>query len=189
VAGAAASAAAAHRATGENGQIRVSIGRFFRHLFSDFWSVRRAFPADVMAAIEREIGAQEKRHDGELRFAVEASLPLNDLVAGVRGRERAIELFSRLRVWDTEQNTGVLIYLLLADRDVEIVADRGIHLQVGAAGWEAICEEMEREFARGEFQQGVIRGVQAISDLLAKHCPPRPDNSDELSNRPVIVDD
>ncbi len=166
----------------------MSIGRFFRHLFSDFWSVRRAFPPEVMAAIEREIGAQEKRHNGELRFAVEASLPLNDLISGVTGRERAIELFSRLRVWDTEQNTGVLIYLLLADRDVEIVADRGIHRPVGVAGWEAICKEMEREFARGEFQQGVIRGVQAISAVLATHCPPRPDNSDELSNRPLIVD-
>ena len=166
----------------------MSIGRIFRHLFSDFWSVRRAFPPDVIAAIEREIGAQETRHSGELRFAVEASLPLNDLVSGVSGRERAIELFSRLRVWDTEQNTGVLIYLLLADRDVEIVADRGIHLKVGEAGWEAICKEMEREFARGDFRQGVLRGVQAISDLLGKHCPPRPDNPDELSNRPVIVD-
>jgi uncharacterized membrane protein len=167
----------------------VSIGRFFRHLFSDFWSVRRAFPPGVMAAIEREIGAQEKRHNGELRFAVEASLPLNDLVRGVTGRERAIELFSRLRVWDTAQNTGVLIYLLLADRDVENHADRGIHLKVGEAGWEAICTEMEREFARRDFRQGVVRGVQAISDLLAKHSPPRPDNPDELSNRPVIVDD
>jgi uncharacterized membrane protein len=166
----------------------VSIGRFFRHLFSDFWSVRRAFPPGVMAAIEREIGAQEKRHNGELRFAVEASLPLNDLVRGVTGRERAIELFSRLRVWDTAQNTGVLVYVLLADRDVEIVADRGIHLKVGEAGWETICTEMEREFARRDFRQGVVRGVQAISDLLAKHSPPRPDNPDELSNRPVIVD-
>jgi uncharacterized membrane protein len=167
----------------------VSIGRFFRHLFSDFWSVRRAFPPDVMAAIEREIGAQEARHNGELRFAVEASLPFNDLVRGVTGRERAIELFSRLRVWDTAQNTGVLIYLLLADRNVEIVADRGIHLMVGEAGWEAICKAMEREFTRGDFRQGVIGGVQAISDLLGKHCPPRPVNPDELSNRPVIVDD
>ena len=167
----------------------MNIGRIIRHLFRDFWSVRRAFPPDVMAAIEREIAAQEQRHNGELRFAVEASLPLNDLLSGVTGRERAIELFSRLRVWDTAENTGVLIYLLLADRDVEIVADRGIHRPVGEAGWEAICKEMEREFARGDFRQGVLRGVQAISDLLARHCPPRPDDADELSNRPVIVDD
>jgi uncharacterized membrane protein len=142
-----------------------------------------------MAAIEQEIGAQERRHDGELRFAVEASLPLNDLVAGVTGRERAVELFSRLRVWDTERNTGVLVYLLLADRDVEIVADRGIHRAVGEAGWAAICGEMREAFRRGEYQSGVIRGVQAISDHLAAHCPPRPENPDELSDRPVIVRD
>jgi len=167
----------------------MSTGRIFKHLFSDFWSVRRAFPPAAMAAIEREIGAQERRHDGEVRFAVEASLPLIDLVSGVSGRERAVELFGRLRVWDTERNTGVLIYLLLADRDVEIVADRGIHRAVGEAGWEAICREMERAFARGAFQEGVIGGVRAISDLLAAHCPPRPDNPDELSDRPVIVRD
>ncbi|MFO1364094.1 MAG: TPM domain-containing protein [Burkholderiales bacterium] len=167
----------------------MNLGRTLRHLFCDFWSVRRAFPPDAMAAIEREIGAQERRHAGELRFAVEASLPLVDLLRNVTGRERAVELFGRLRVWDTEQNTGVLVYLLLADRDVEIVADRGIHRAVGEAGWAAICGEMERAFGRGEFLQGVIRGVQAISDLLATHCPPRPDNPDELPDRPVIVRD
>lgn len=165
----------------------MSIGRLLRHLVSDFWSVRRAFPPAAMAAIEQEIGAQERRHDGEVRFAVEAALPLVDLVRGVSGRERAVELFSRLRVWDTGHNTGVLIYLLLADRDVEIVADRGIHAAVGEAGWEAICREMERAFARGAFQAGVIGGVRAIGDLLAVHCPPRPDNPDELPDRPVIV--
>jgi uncharacterized membrane protein len=167
----------------------MSIGRIFRHLVCDFWSVRRAFPPAAMAAIEQEIGAQERRHDGEVRFAVEASLPLIDLLRGVSGRARAVELFGRLRVWDTERNTGVLIYLLLADRDVEIVADRGIHRAVGEEGWEAICREMERAFARGAFQEGVIGGVRAISDLLAAHCPPRPENPDELSDRPVIVRD
>jgi uncharacterized membrane protein len=167
----------------------VNVGRLLRHLFCDFWSVRRAFPPEAMAAIEREIGAQESRHDGELRFAVEASLPFVDLLRGATGRERAVELFGRLRVWDTEQNTGVLVYLLLADHDVEIVADRGIHRAVGEGGWEAICREMEQAFARGEFREGVIRGVQAISDHLAAHCPPRPDNPDELPDRPVIVRD
>jgi uncharacterized membrane protein len=167
----------------------MSILRVFRHLVADFWSVRRAFPPAVMAAIEQEIGAQERRHDGEVRFAVEASLPLVDLVSGVSGRSRAVELFGRLRVWDTERNTGVLIYLLLADRDVEIVADRGIHRAVGEAGWAAICRDMERAFARGAFEAGVIGGVRAIGDLLAVHSPPHPDNPDELSDRPVIVRD
>ena len=161
--------------------------RVFRHLVTDRWSVGTAFPPRTMHAIERAIGEQERRHDGELRFAVEAGLPLIDLLRGVSARDRAIEVFGRLRMWDTEQNCGVLIYLLLADKRVEIVADRGIHRHVGAAAWEAICGAMQREFAARRFEQGVIIGVQAISDLLATHYPPRGENPDELSNRPVIV--
>ncbi len=92
---------------------------------------------------------------------------------GISARERAIELFSRLRIWDTEQNAGVLVYLLLADKRVEIVADRGIHSKVGATAWEAICGAMQREFAAGRFEPGVVTGIQAISDLLALHFPPR----------------
>ncbi len=161
--------------------------RFLRHLLMDSWSVRRAFPMHTMKAIEQAIAEQERRHDGELRFAVEAALPLVDFARGVAARERAIEVFGRLRVWDTEQNCGVLIYLLLADKRVEIVADRGIHQKVGPAAWEAICGAMQREFAAGRFEHGAIVGVQAISDLLATHYPPRDENPDELANRPVIV--
>jgi uncharacterized membrane protein len=161
--------------------------RFIRHLVTDHWTVRAAFPPRTMQAIESAIGEQERRHDGELRFAVEAALPLIDLLRGISARERAIELFGRLRMWDTEQNCGVLIYLLLADKRVEIVADRGIHRQVGTAAWEAICGEMQRKFAEGRFEQGVIIGIEAISDLLATHFPPRDENPDELSNQPVIV--
>ena len=161
--------------------------RVLRHLVTDRWSVGTTFPPRTMQAIERAIGEQERRHDGELRFAVEAGLPLIDLLRGVSARDRAIEVFGRLRMWDTEQNCGVLIYLLLADKRVEIVADRGIHRRVGAAAWEAICGAMQREFAARRFEQGVIIGVQAISDLLATHYPPRGENPDELSNRPVIV--
>jgi len=163
----------------------VGIGRVLRHLLSDYWSVRYAFPPRAMKAIEDAIAAQERRHDGELRFAVESALPFFDLVRGISARDRAIELFSRLRVWDTEQNAGVLVYLLLADKRVEIVADRGIHARVGEAAWEAICGAMQREFAAGRFEPGVVTGVQAISDLLATHFPPRAENPDELPNRPV----
>jgi uncharacterized membrane protein len=158
-----------------------------RHLLYDHWSVRSAFPKQTMTAIERAIGEQERRHDGELRFAVEASLPLADLVSGVTARERAVELFGRLRIWDTEQNAGVLIYLLLADKRVEIVADRGIHRRVGETAWETICGNMQREFASGRFEAGSLAGLQAVSDLLATHFPPRDENPDELPNRPVIV--
>jgi uncharacterized membrane protein len=165
----------------------VGVRRFLRHLFCDYWSVRSAFPKRTMDAIEGAIGEQERRHDGELRFAVEASLPFSDLVTGVTARERAIELFSRLRVWDTEQNAGVLIYVLLADKRVEVVGDRGIHQKVGETAWEAICGNMQREFAQGRFEQGALLGLQAASDLLATHFPPRGENPDELSNEPVVV--
>jgi hypothetical protein len=165
----------------------MGAGRFLRHILSDHWSVRYAFPRPALKAIEEAIRAQELRHDGELRFAVESALPFSDLVRGISARDRAIELFSRLRMWDTEQNAGVLVYLLLADKRVEIVADRGIHSKVGVTAWEAICGAMQREFAAGRFEPGAIVGIQAISDLLALHFPPREDNPDELPNRPVVL--
>ena len=141
-----------------------------------------------MRAIEAAIAEEERRHAGELRFAVEASLPFGELLSDLGSRERAVECFARLRVWDTEHNCGVLIYLLLADKRVEIVADRGIHARVGATAWEAICGEMQREFARGQFERGVVIGVRAISDLLAAHFPAgESDNPNELPDRPVVL--
>jgi uncharacterized membrane protein len=164
-----------------------NIDRLFRHLVYDYWHARRAFPPHTMAAIEREIAANERRHDGEVRFAIEASLPFRDLWVDESARDRAIELFARLHVWDTEHNTGVLIYLLLADRRVEIVADRGIHQRVGAQAWESICGSMQREFREGRFEEGALLGVRAVSDLIAAHFPPRADNPNELSNKPLII--
>jgi hypothetical protein len=161
--------------------------RFFRHLVTDRWVARSAFPPRTMAAIEAAIGREESRHDGEVRFAVEAALPLGALVAGWSARDRAVEVFSRLRVWDTERNAGVLIYVLLADRRVEIVADRGIHSRVGETAWESICGAMQRAFAEGRFEEGSIVGVRAVSDLIAAHFPPRAENPDELPNRPVLL--
>ncbi len=161
--------------------------RMVRHLFTDHWSVRRAFPQAAMRAIRDKIGEQEKRHSGELRFAVEASLPWPHLWRGQDARSRAVELFGQLRVWDTEHNSGVLIYLLLADKRVEIVADRGIHNKVGAAAWETICGEMQRAFAAGRFEEGVSFGVAAVSDLLAAHYPPGDRDADELPNEPIVL--
>ena len=101
-------------------------------------AVGRAFPPSAMAAIEEAIAKSEREHSGELRFAVEPALDTSALLAGQSGRERALEVFSQLRVWDTEENNGVLIYLLLADRDIEIVADRGVNARVPQAEWEKI---------------------------------------------------
>jgi uncharacterized membrane protein len=165
----------------------MGVKRFLRHLVMDRWVARSAFPPRTMEAIEAAIGREEAHHDGEVRFAVEAALPLGALAAGASARDRAIDVFSHLRVWDTQRNAGVLIYVLLADRRVEIVADRGIDARVGNTAWESVCGAMQREFAAGRFEEGAIVGVRAISDLLATHFPPRAENPDELPNRPVIL--
>jgi uncharacterized membrane protein len=165
----------------------MKLMRALRHLFTDQWSVRRAFPAPAMRAIRNTIGEQESRHGGELRFAVEASLPLPNLWRGQNARSRAIELFGQLRVWDTEHNNGVLIYLLLADKRVEIIADRGIDGRVGAVNWDGICRGMQQAFANGNFENGVQTGVVAISDLLASHYPPAAARPNELPNEPVVL--
>ena len=160
--------------------------RTIRHLFSTMWGVRRAFPPAALDAIERAIRESEAAHHGEIRFAVEHALDLSQLLAGVSARDRSIEVFSQLRVWDTEHNNGVLIYLLFADRDVEIVADRGIHAKVGA-GWEDICRLMEQRFRRGEFEAGVIEGIHAVGTHLSQHFPSDRQGSNELADRPVML--
>jgi uncharacterized membrane protein len=164
----------------------MDIARIVRHLFTTMWGARRAFPRRSMDAIERAIRDSESRHAGQIRFAVEHSLDLPELLRGVTARQRAIDAFSRLRVWDTEHNCGVLIYLLLADRDVEIIADRGIHLKVGE-GWESICRSMEAAFRAGEFEAGVLNGVRAVGDHLAAHFPRAGGGPNELPDRPVVL--
>jgi len=165
----------------------MDLGRIVRHLFTTIWSARRAFPRAALDAIEQAISLSERTHRGQIRFAVEHSLDLPDLVRGVTARDRAVEMFARLRVWDTEHNNGVLIYLLLADRDVEILADRGVHARVGPEGWEAICRQMEQAFRSGDFGGGVTRGIQAVSEHLERHYPSDGAQANELPNRPVVL--
>ena len=165
----------------------MNLERIMRHLSSGRAAVRRAFPQHTLDAIERAIRATEARHDGQVRFAVEAALDLSPLLAGQAARERAIEVFSELRVWDTEHNNGVLIYLLLADRDVEIVADRGIHARLGTETWEAICREMEAAFRDGQFEAGVLAGIHAVGEHLAHHFPARGGKPNEMPDRPVVL--
>jgi len=162
--------------------------RFFRHLATDHGSVRRRFPAAVLARIEAAVADGEKHHRGQVRFAVEPSLPLARVLRGVTPRERALEVFGLLRIWDTEENCGVLVYLLLADRDVEIVADRGIHGRVGGPVWEAVCRKMEAAFREGRFAEGVEAGLAEISALLARHYPREGGaGPNELPDRPVVL--
>jgi len=162
--------------------------RWIRHLFLDFFALKRAFPDAALAAIGSGVAAQESRHRGELRVAIEGGLPVQALLAGRTAHERALEHFARLRVWDTDDNAGVLIYLLLADRRVEIVADRGIHARVGATAWETICGAMQREFAARRYEAGVLGGLESVSDLLAQHFPAGPGgNPNELPDSPVVL--
>lgn len=140
-----------------------------------------------MRNIEKAIMRSELAHQGEIRFVVEASLHPLEIMAGKTAKQRAIEIFSYLHVWDTAQNSGVLIYLLLADRDFEIVADRGIHAHVGNEGWEKICDEMERLFRKGEFEAGAMLGIDKVSELLQKHFPANGKNKNELPDKPVVL--
>ncbi len=161
--------------------------RWLRHLFSMRES-RRHFPEATLAAIQSAVVASEHRHRGEICFAVEAALSWRLLLAGVGARDRANEAFAQLRVWDTRENTGVLVYLLLAERAIEIVADRGIAEKVDDVEWRAICERLKSRCAQGEFEAGAIAAVSEIGDLLAKHFPADArDNPDELPDRPVLL--
>jgi uncharacterized membrane protein len=181
----AASAAAAHREAGEmsaHGRLR-----FWRHVTSDHMTVRRAFPQSALARIEAAIADGERMHGGQVCVAIEAALPPARVLKRLTPRERALEVFGLLRVWDTEENSGVLVYLLLADRDVEIVADRGIHRIVGDDAWQSICTKMEQAFATGNYADGVVSGVADISKLLATHFPRGAVGPNELSNKPVIL--
>jgi uncharacterized membrane protein len=151
------------------------------------WKAARAFPPAAREAIGRVVGEQEKRHRGEVRFVVEAELTTAQLLANLRSRARAVELFAKLGVWDTAENTGVLVYVLLADQKVEIVADRGISASVAQAEWQAICATMQQEFRAGRFEEGAVAGLTAISALLERHFPAGESNANELPDQPVML--
>ncbi|MBI3701069.1 MAG: TPM domain-containing protein [Afipia sp.] len=165
----------------------MSIKRIGKHLLLSRWRVRQIFPRKTLLAIEHAIKASEVKHSGQIRFAVEGALDGRPLFANQAARARAIDVFSRLRVWDTAHNNGVLIYLLLADRKVEIVADRGIDAKVGHAAWEKICNAMEAEFRRKNFEGGVLKGVAAVTDLLIQNYPASGPHANELPDKPVVL--
>lgn len=161
--------------------------RLWRHVTTDVGTVRRLFPPRALAAIAAAVQATEGTHSGEVRVVIEASLPPGAVLAGQTARDRAIDVFSAERVWDTEENNGVLIYLLLADHDVEIVADRGIHARCGAEAWETVCRLMEASFRQGRFEAGAVAGVQAVGELLARHFPSSDGGgANELPDEPVV---
>jgi uncharacterized membrane protein len=165
----------------------MGIKRIGRHLLEHNWRARRIFTPAVLAAIEQAIKAGETTHSGQVRFVVEGALDGAPLFKDQSARERALDIFSQLRIWDTAHNNGVLIYLLLADRQVEIVADRGIDARVGAAGWEKICADMESEFRAANFEHGAVKGIEAVSLQLAAHYPKHGAGKNELPDAPVVM--
>jgi len=178
--------AVAPRVTGELYK-HMFLLRILKHLSTPNWMAKRAFSAVVCDRIERVIEESEALHRGEIRFAVEGGLYLVSLLKGLTARARAVTVFSDLRVWDTEENTGVLVYLQLVDRDIEIVADRGINARVTQDEWDAICQRMEAAFRESRFEEGVIGGLREITALLVRHFPARDVNPNELPDKPVIL--
>jgi uncharacterized membrane protein len=165
----------------------MDLARLVHHLATGSRAMRRRFPESTLAAIEAAISEAERRHEPEIRFAVEGALHPQALIRGISARDRAIDLFSELRVWDTEHNTGVLIYLLLADRGVEIVADRGVAAKVAPVEWELICREMEAHLGEGRYEAAALAAIRATSDLLARHFPARGLRRGEQPDRPVVL--
>lgn len=162
--------------------------RILRHRWHDEAVARRALGDGAQQRLRERVTASEQGHSGEIRICVEAGLPLSYLWRGATARERALALFGKLGVWDTEANNGVLIYLLLADRHIEIVADRGLRRHVGAAHWQAITDGMGEAFRVGRFEDGLTAALDAVSHALHEHFPLAPGevNPNELPDAPLI---
>ncbi len=161
--------------------------RTLDHLRHDHLRLRRLFPAQALDRIEQAVLDGERRHGAELRVAIEASLPLGRVLGGVGPHERALEVFGSLRVWDTEANNGVLIYLLLADRTVEIVADRAAARAIPQQAWQAVTQALVAECRAGRFVEGTLAAIRELGTLLAQAFPAGDRNPDELPNRPAVL--
>ncbi|MEO8079964.1 MAG: TPM domain-containing protein [Caldimonas sp.] len=162
--------------------------RLLRHRLLDEGDARRKLGRDALARIEADVAASERRHSGEIRICIEAGLPLSYLRRGASARERAVALFGKLGVWDTARNNGVLIYLLLAERAIEIVADRGLTAVVDAAAWQRIADAMRIAFQGGDFEAGLGRAIAAVDALLVRHFAAVSGEVDvnELPDAPLI---
>lgn len=165
----------------------MRLSRTLRHLLLPDWWSQRVFTRADLAAIGAAITAGEKSHRGELRFVVEGALPPAALWRDQGSRARAVALFAELRVWDTEENSGILIYVQLLDRRVEILADRGIAARVPQAEWDAICREMESSFRGGGWRSGALRAVARAGELLTRHFPAGNSNPNELPDTPLVL--
>ncbi len=163
--------------------------RIFRHRWLDESDTRRAIPPDMLERLRQRVAASEKRHSGEIRICVEAGLPISYLWRGASARERAVAMFGKLRVWDTEDNNGVLIYLLLAEHAIELVADRGINRHVSPQDWKAMVERMGAAFKEGRFEDGLTQALEEVSGVLVQHFPLAAGEADhnELPDTPHLA--
>lgn len=161
--------------------------RWLSHLTTTHFTLRRCFPAEVLAAIDAAITASEQEHQAEIRFAIETALPLGHLWRGISCRDRASEIFSRLGVGDTAGRNGILIYVLLAERDIEIVADQGFAGCVAEPVWEGICSAMTAAFRDGDYAPGSLRAIGQLNELAVTHFSADADNLNELPNRPFVL--
>jgi uncharacterized membrane protein len=162
-----------------------SLKRWWRHLNMTRWQLRRAFPLQALQAISESVRASEQRHGGEIRVAIEAEVSVSNLLRGQTPRARALEVFATLGVWDTQLRNGVLIYLCLADRDVEIIADRGLHSKVSDTQWAAVCAQLQVDCAAGNYLQGMCNAVTTVGHLIGAHYPVVDRN--EQSDHPVLL--
>jgi uncharacterized membrane protein len=165
----------------------MQFSRVMRHLFSTRAATRARFPSTLEQEISAAVVQAEARTSGEIRFVTETALEIPELWTAVTPRERAGQVFAQLGVWNTELRNGVLIYVLMADRDVEIVADRGAADRISPAEWEAACRLMESHFREGRFREGALAGVQAVGALLEREFPSRSGDRDELPNQPALL--
>jgi uncharacterized membrane protein len=166
-----------------------SLIRLIKHRWHDDATVRRALGAQGLERIEHRVVALEREHRGELRVCIEGGLPLSYLWRGAPARERALSMFGKMRVWDTEHNTGVLIYLLLADRCLEIVADRGISSRVPPSVWKEISDSTTKEFQSGRYTEGLLGALDQVGSLFGEHFPidAHSPNPNELPDSPAIL--
>ena len=147
------------------------LSRMLKHRWLDETDALRALGPEGLRRLEERVASSERAHSGEIRLCVEAGLPLSYLWRDATPRQRAVTMFGKLRVWDTEHNNGVLIYLLLAERAIEIVADRGVARRVPQAEWERLVAGMREAFRAGRFEEGLAQAIDAVDGLLAQHFP------------------
>ncbi|MCB1918004.1 MAG: TPM domain-containing protein [Rhodocyclaceae bacterium] len=161
--------------------------RIIRHLLTPDWLARRHFTGEVLDRIEAAIVDSERRHRGEIRFAVESEIELSALLQDVSPHQRAVEAFGHLGVWDTEENSGVLVFVQLVDRRVEIVVDRGVAQVTDASTWREICAAMEAAFAGERYLAGSLDAIERVGKVLEQHFPAYPRNPNELPDRPALI--